>query len=115
MRYGLTIFWSAFLLFLVQPLISKAILPWFGGSPALWTTCMLFFQVLLLAGYAYAHWLFRGLSPKAASTVHIALLGVALLLLAGRTLGSDQSGVLLSILPDPSPRSIPKTSGRVLR
>lgn len=51
----LTIFISAFLLFQIQPLIGKYILPWFGGGPAVWTTCMLFFQVLLLGGYAYAH------------------------------------------------------------
>ena len=54
-----TIFSSAFLLFLVQPLISKQILPWFGGSAAVWATCMVFFQVTLLAGYAYADWLSR--------------------------------------------------------
>src|ERR1700694_3093716 len=52
---ALTILLSAFLLFQVQPLISKFILPWFGGSPAVWTTCMLCFQILLFAGYAYAH------------------------------------------------------------
>ena len=52
--YALTIFLSAFLLFLVQPLIAKQILPWFGGSASVWNTCMLFFQSLLLAGYAYA-------------------------------------------------------------
>ncbi len=52
---GFTILLSAFLLFQVQPLISKYILPWFGGSPGVWTTCMLFFQVVLFAGYAYAH------------------------------------------------------------
>ena len=51
--YALTIFLSAFLLFQVQPLIGKYILPWFGGTAATWTTCLLFFQVLLLAGYAY--------------------------------------------------------------
>ena len=55
MIYAGTIFLSSFLLFLVQPLIARLILPWFGGSAAVWTTCMLFFQVLLLAGYAYAH------------------------------------------------------------
>lgn len=55
MRYALTIFLSAFLLFQVQPLIGKYILPWFGGTPAVWNACMLFFQVLLLGGYAYAH------------------------------------------------------------
>src|SRR5690348_719174 len=53
--YGATMFLSAFLLFLVQPMIGKFILPWFGGAPAVWTTCMLFFQALLLVGYAYAH------------------------------------------------------------
>ena len=55
MIYAATIFLSSFLLFLVQPLIARLILPWFGGSAAVWTTCMLFFQVVLLAGYAYAH------------------------------------------------------------
>jgi len=53
--FSLTIFTSAWLLFLVQPLIARFILPWFGGSPAVWTTCMLFFQTLLPGGYAYAH------------------------------------------------------------
>jgi len=57
--YAATIFLSSFLLFLVQPLIARLILPWFGGSAAVWTTCMLFFQALLLAGYAYAHFLVR--------------------------------------------------------
>ncbi len=49
--FALTIFVSAFLVFQVQPVISKTILPWFGGAPAVWTTCMLFFQVLLFLGY----------------------------------------------------------------
>ena len=52
---GITILLSAFLLFQVQPIISKFILPWFGGGPGVWTTCMVFFQVVLFAGYAYAH------------------------------------------------------------
>src|SRR5438046_8959612 len=55
MAHAATIFLSSFLLFLVQPLIARLILPWFGGSAAVWTTCMLFFQVLLIGGYAYAH------------------------------------------------------------
>ena len=54
-----TIFTSAFLLFQVQPLISKVILPWFGSGPAVWSTCVLFFQIALVAGYAYAHALVR--------------------------------------------------------
>ena len=58
--FGLTIFLSAFLLFWVQLLLGKYILPWFGGTPAVWTTCMLFFQVLLLGGYIYAHVLSSG-------------------------------------------------------
>ncbi len=53
--YAGTVFVSAFLLFQVQPMISKYILPWFGGSPAVWTTCMFFFQTLLFCGYVYAH------------------------------------------------------------
>jgi hypothetical protein len=61
--YALSIFLSAFLLFEVQPLIAKEILPWFGGSAGVWTACMPFFQLLLVGGYAYAHWLSRGRSP----------------------------------------------------
>ena len=57
--FAATIFISAFLLFLVQPLIARVILPWFGGSAAVWTTCLMFFQVTLLAGYTYAHVLTR--------------------------------------------------------
>lgn len=61
-RLGATAFVSAFLLFQVQPLIAKAVLPWFGGTPAVWTTCMLFFQLLLLGGYALSA-LFERLRP----------------------------------------------------
>jgi hypothetical protein len=76
--FALTIFTGAFLLFQVQPLIGKYILPWFGGSPGVWTTCMLFFQVLLLGGYAYAHALSRHLAPRRQALVHLALLALAL-------------------------------------
>jgi hypothetical protein len=76
--YGLTVFVGAFLLFAVQPLIGKRILPWFGGGPAVWTTCLLFFQVLLLGGYAYAHLLSRRLRPRAQALTHLALLAAAL-------------------------------------
>jgi hypothetical protein len=79
--FALTIFAGAFLLFQVQPLIGKYILPWFGGSPGVWTTCMLFFQVLLLGGYAYAHTLSRRLKPRTQAIVHLALLAAALLTL----------------------------------
>src|SRR6185295_2549098 len=77
MIYAATIFLSSFLLFLVQPLIARLILPWFGGSAAVWTTCMLFFQMLLLAGYAYAHALGK-LAGRRQAMVHTALLLAAL-------------------------------------
>ena len=69
-----TIFTSAFLLFLVQPLIAKQILPWFGGSAAVWSICMVFFQVVLLAGYAYSDWITRRLGARAQARLHVALL-----------------------------------------
>lgn len=79
--FALTIFTGAFLLFLVQPLIGKFILPWFGGSPAVWTTCLLFFQVFLLCGYAYAHLSARWLKPRLQAITHLALLAAALVFL----------------------------------
>jgi SAM-dependent methyltransferase len=74
--YAATIFLSAFLLFQVQPLIAKTILPWFGGTAAVWTVCMLFFQLLLLAGYVYSHAYVRVRAPVR-RYVHLALLAVA--------------------------------------
>src|SRR3954471_3640162 len=79
--FAATIFASAFLLFQVQPLIGKYILPWFGGSPATWQTCMLFFQTLLVVGYAYAHVASRRLSPRTQAYLHVGLLGASMLLL----------------------------------
>ena len=76
-HYALTIFLSAFLLFQVQPLIGKVILPWFGGTPAVWNTCMVFFQMLLLGGYAYAHWSIDKLTPRKQGLIHLVLLAVA--------------------------------------
>ncbi|GAB4473939.1 MAG: fused MFS/spermidine synthase [Burkholderiaceae bacterium] len=76
--FASTILLSAFLLFLVQPIIAKQILPWFGGTSAVWTTCMVFFQVLLLAGYAYSHLVTRRLAPRAQTSLHIALLAASL-------------------------------------
>jgi MFS family permease/SAM-dependent methyltransferase len=75
--YVATIFLSSFLLFLVQPLIARLILPWFGGSAAVWTTCMLFFQALLLAGYAYAHLLARYSRRRLEPLIHSVLLVAA--------------------------------------
>ena len=79
--YACTIFLSAFLLFQVQPLIAKMILPWFGGSAAVWTSCVLFFQLLLLLGYLYSHWSIRYLRPKIQAMTHLALLAASLLVL----------------------------------
>jgi SAM-dependent methyltransferase len=72
--YALTILVSAFLLFQVQPVIAKIILPWFGGSAAVWTTCLLFFQLVLLLGYLYAHAVVRYFRPRAQMLLHIGLL-----------------------------------------
>ena len=72
------IFLGAFLLFQVQPIVAKAILPRYGGAPAVWTTCMLFFQTLLLAGYGYAHATASLLKPRAQGVLHVVLLVAAL-------------------------------------
>lgn len=77
----LTIFLSAFLLFQVQPMIGRFVLPWFGGGPAVWTNCLLFFQAVLLAGYAYAHWLGSRPSGRLQAIVHTSLLAVSFLFL----------------------------------
>jgi SAM-dependent methyltransferase len=86
--YAVTIAWSAFLLFEVQPIVAKMILPWFGGSSAVWSTCMLFFQMALLLGYLYAHWLHEKLRGRLQALVHIGALAA--------------SCALLPILPNPS-------------
>jgi hypothetical protein len=75
---GVSIFFSAFLLFAIQPLIARFILPWFGGSSAVWTTCLLFFQLALLAGYAYAHLSTRYLRPRSQAMTHGLLLIAAI-------------------------------------
>lgn len=79
--YAGTIVLSAFLLFQVQPIIGKMVLPWFGGSAAAWTVCMLFFQFTLLLGYLYAHLSSRNLAPRRQAWLHAALLLAAALTL----------------------------------
>ena len=79
--HAATIFVSAFLLFLVQPLLAKQILPWFGGAAIVWTLCMVFFQLVLLLGYAYAHWLSDRVRGARQAYVHIALLALSLVFL----------------------------------
>jgi hypothetical protein len=79
--YATTIFVSAFLLFLVQPVVARQILPWFGGSAAVWTTCLVFFQTALLAGYAYCDLTARRMQPRTQVKLHIALLVASLAVL----------------------------------
>jgi hypothetical protein len=79
--YTATVFLGAFLLFQVQPLIAKLVLPWFGGSASVWVTALLFFQVLLLGGYLYAHGLVSRLPQRKQAILHALLLGASLLVL----------------------------------
>ncbi len=102
--YAVAIFLSAFLLFEVQPLVAKMILPWFGGSASVWTVCLLFFQTTLLAGYAYAHLVSR-LAARTQAAVHVALVAVSLAALpiipnsAWKPQGAgDPSGRILLVL-----------------
>src|SRR5262244_2671372 len=85
LQFSFTVFLSAFLLFWTQLILGKFILPWSGGTPAVWTTCMLFFQVVLLAGYLYAHIVTTRLRPWTQALVHctVLLLSVGLLLSLG--------------------------------
>jgi hypothetical protein len=79
--FTLATFLGAALLFLVQPIVARMALPLLGGSPAVWTTCMLFFQAVLLAGYAYVHLLERRWRPRVQSAVHVAVLAAGVLFL----------------------------------
>src|SRR3954471_9536983 len=79
--YAATIFTSAFLLFQIQPMISKAILPWFGGTPAVWTVCLLFFQSLIFPRSAHAQFPNHSLAPCRQAAVHILVIIIALALL----------------------------------
>jgi len=79
--FAATIFLGSFLLFQVELIIAKIILPWFGGGAAVWTTCLLFFQIMLLLGYLYAHGLARYFRPKSQLLIHLVLLGTAAILL----------------------------------
>jgi hypothetical protein len=81
LAFASTVFLSAFLLFQSQLIIAKYLLPWFGGTPAVWTTCMVFFQVLLLAGYGYSHFVSRRLGARNQMAMHVGLLASSLTLL----------------------------------
>ena len=75
--FAITTSLSAFLLFSVQPLIAKQIVPWFGGTSAVWTLCLVFFQSLLTGGYAYSDVTTRRLTPRRQAAVHLGLLARA--------------------------------------
>ena len=75
--YALTLLLNALLLFLVQPMIAKLLLPYLGGTPAVWNTCMLFFQFMLLGGYGYSHLITRKLALKPQIAVHLSLFVIA--------------------------------------
>jgi SAM-dependent methyltransferase len=79
--YALAVVMSAFLLFLVQPIAGRVLLPRFGGSAGVWAACLLFFQLVLLLGYLYGHWLATKLAPRAQALLHITLLAASLALL----------------------------------
>jgi len=79
--FATTVFLSAFLLFQIQPIVAKMILPWFGGSSSVWSTCIVFFQSVLLLGYGYVHWLHEKISRDRQPLVHAALLIISLVTL----------------------------------
>jgi hypothetical protein len=86
LTYAITVFTGAFLLFQVEPLVARYILPWFGGSSAVWITCMLFFQLLLVAGYAYSHLIATRLRPRTQAIVHVAIVSACVLLMGALAL-----------------------------
>src|SRR6202165_6028755 len=102
--YAATIFVSAFLLFLVQPIMAKQILPWFGGSANVWTTCLVFFQATLLLGYAYADLVVRRTSPRTQVRVHVLLLALSCIVLPivpgaqWKPLGTESPSLLILAL-----------------
>ncbi|MDY7228233.1 spermidine synthase [Hyalangium rubrum] len=110
-RYAFTLFASAFLLFGVQPLVGKFALPWFGGTPAVWTACMLFFQAALLAGYAYAHAVATRLTPRSQVRLHVGLLVLTVGVLAVR---AWLSGSPVTPEPEWRPSEVEGLTGRLL-
>ena len=95
----MTIFLSAFLLFSLEPLVAKRILPWFGGSAAVWSVCLVFYQTALLLGYLYAAALTRYLKPVAQSWLHAGLLLVSLAFLP---IGPGRSWVTAGSIEEPA-------------
>src|SRR5580658_4952698 len=99
--YALTLFVGAALLFLVQPLVGKLLLPFLGGSPGVWNTCMVFFQAVLLGGYLYTHRSTGKLGVRRQALVHLALLAVVVLVFkAAFAFTGSPVPVFPSLLPD---------------
>ncbi|WP_020468388.1 fused MFS transporter/spermidine synthase family protein [Zavarzinella formosa] len=106
--FGVTMFISATLLFLVQPMVGKMLLPLLGGTPAVWNTCMVFFQALLLAGYYYAHKITAGFSPAKQVTVHLLVIGLAIaVLMIGAAMSDNASPVPIAKSLAPQGSEIP--------
>jgi hypothetical protein len=80
--FTFTLFCSASLLFLIEPMAGKMMLPLLGGTPAVWNTCMVFFQAILLAGYGYAHWASTALGARKQARLHLAILAIPILSVA---------------------------------
>src|SRR5262245_15156593 len=89
--YTVTLFLSAGLLFSVQPMLGKMLVPLLGGTPAVWNTCLVFFQAFLLLGYAYAHLSSRWLGKRNQIVLHVVLLLVPLLFLPIALRGNFES------------------------
>src|SRR5215468_6685254 len=100
--FAATLFLSALLLFLVQPMFTKMVLPRLGGAPTVWSVAMVFFQLALLAGYTYAHLLVRRIAPGMGALVHLGVLALAALTLPigiAQTFGAPpQSGIALWLI-----------------
>ena len=92
--FALAIFFSATLLFMVQPLVAKILLPVLGGSPAVWGTCLVFFQAVLLLGYLYAHALSTRVPRRRQWLVHLCVL-----IAAGVVLPMPMEHAAMTILP----------------
>src|SRR5947209_4254491 len=109
--FAVTLFVSAFLLFLVQPIVGKLILPRLGGTPQVWNTCMVFFQAALLAGYAYTHTVSTRLPLRRQLMIHGVLLFLPVALLLSRAFGSETHNPfsVAAFLPPPGANPIPYT------
>ena len=111
LQFAVTLFLSASLLFMVQPMVGKMVLPLLGGSPAVWNACMVFFQALLLLGYLYSHWLSTRFEPKRQWLIHMAVLTVPLGVMAvSAVVGGKHTPIAIAESLAPSGDSSPIVS-----